>query len=60
MDREVQIKSGEIKAIPEEGIIKVSIIGRKNNVTSGLLYGFGGDIGGLGTSIGVFNPMFTT
>ncbi|MBW1766297.1 MAG: adenine deaminase, partial [Deltaproteobacteria bacterium] len=59
MDKEVQIKSGEIKAIPEEGILKISIIGRENNVTSGLLRGFGGDIGGLGTSIGVFNNIIS-
>jgi len=59
MDKKVQIKSGEIKAIPEEGIIKVSIIGREDNVTTGLLHGFGGDIGGLGTSIGVFNNFIS-
>ncbi len=57
MDKEIQINDGQLKAVPEEEIIKVSIVGRKNNVFTGLLHGFGGDIGGLGTSIGVYNNL---
>jgi adenine deaminase len=53
MDKEIPITGGEVKAMPEEGIIKVSVIGREGAAT-GLLHGFG-NIGGLGTSIGVFN-----
>jgi adenine deaminase len=53
MDKEIPITGGEVKAMPEEGIIKVSVIGREG-ASTGLLHGFG-NIGGLGTSIGVFN-----
>jgi adenine deaminase len=57
MDKEIRINSGEVKAVPEEGVIKVSIVGRENRAFTGLLHGFGGDIGGLGTSIGVYNNL---
>jgi len=56
MDKEIRINGGEVKAVPEEGIIKVSVVGR-GRVFTGLLHGFGGDIGGLGTSIGVYNNL---
>jgi len=59
MDRELRIKGGEVTAVPEEGIIKVSVIGRENKMATGLVHGFGGRIGGLGTSIGVFNNFVT-
>jgi len=55
MDKEIRIDGGQLRAIPEEGIIKVSLVSRENKVVTGLVHGFGGDIGGLGTSIGVFN-----
>ena len=55
MDKEIRIDKGQLKAMPEEGILKVSLISRGDNVITGLLHGFGGGIGGLGTSIGVFN-----
>ncbi len=55
MDKEIRITGGEVKAVPEEGIIKVSLICREDSILTGLLHGFGGNIGGLGTSIGVFN-----
>ena len=57
MDKKVRVDGGEVKAVPEEGIIKVSIVGRENRAFTGLLHGFGGDIGGLGTSIGVYNNL---
>ena len=57
MDKEIRINGGEVKAVPEEGIMKVSIVGRESRVFTGLLHGFGGDIGGLGTSIGVYSNL---
>lgn len=55
MDKQIPITGGEVKAVPGEGIIKVSVLGPEDRATTGLLHGFGRDIGGLGTSIGVFN-----
>ena len=53
MDKQFAIQNGTIRPDPGDGIIKVSVIRMVGNVTSGLLYGFGGQIGGLATSIGV-------
>ncbi len=53
MDKQFAIQNGTIRPDPGGGIIKVSVIRMDGNVTSGLLYGFGGQIGGLATSIGV-------
>ncbi|SPD75189.1 Adenine deaminase [uncultured Desulfobacterium sp.] len=59
MDKDIRITGGQVRAIPKEGIIKVSVLGPGDRITTGLLQGFGGDIGGLGTSIGVFNYFVT-
>ena len=53
MDKQFAIQNGTIRPDQEDGIIKLSVIRMDGNVTSGLLYGFGGQIGGLATSIGV-------
>ena len=53
MDKQFEIQNGSIIPDQKDGIIKVSVIRADGNVTSGLLHGFGGKIGGLATSIGV-------
>jgi len=53
MDKQFTIHNGTIRPDREDGIIKLSVIRMDGNVTSGFLYGFGGQIGGLATSIGV-------
>lgn len=55
MDMDILVNGGQVMADPEQGILKLSLIGPEDNIVSGLVHGFGGDVGGLGTSIGVFN-----
>jgi len=55
MDRQVKVENGAIIPEEKEGILKLSVIGPDSSVTSGLVYGFGDSIGGLATSLGVYN-----
>ncbi len=55
MDRQIKVEDGAIIPEKEEGILKLSLIGPDSGVTTGLVYGFGDNIGGLATSLGVYN-----
>jgi len=55
MDKEIRIEDGAVKPDQEEGIIKLSLVCPDGSVTTGLVHGFGDNIGGLATSLGVYN-----
>ena len=58
MDRPIRVENGIVRPEDEEGILKLSVIGPDSHVTTGLVYGFGDRIGGLGASLGVYNNQF--
>jgi len=55
MDLRVHVKEGIVIPEPKRGILKLSIIRPDGGVTTGLVHGFGDRIGGLATSLGVYN-----
>lgn len=55
MDRQVKVVNGAITPEEKEGILKLSVVGPDSSVTTGLVYGFGDRIGGLASSLGVYN-----
>ncbi len=55
MDLAVKVEKGVIIPGEKESILKLSLIGPDSSVTTGLVYGFGDSIGGLATSLGVYN-----
>jgi adenine deaminase len=55
MDKQVRVENGAIITEQESGIMKLSVIRPDSGVTTGLVHGFGDKIGGLATSLGVYN-----
>jgi len=55
MDLELTVQNGIIRPKHEEGIMKLSIVCPDGDLTTGLVHGFGSNIGGLATSLGVYN-----
>jgi adenine deaminase len=55
MDKEIRTEDGAVKPDQKEGIIKLSVVCPDGSVTTGLLHGFGDNVGGLATSLGVYN-----
>ncbi len=53
LDMDIDIKEGAIDPTKEVGIIKASVVHPDGGVITGLVHGFGDDIGGLSASIGV-------
>ncbi|SPD75113.1 putative Adenine deaminase [uncultured Desulfobacterium sp.] len=55
MDIRVMVEGGRIHPELKDGITRLSIIRPDGSVATGLVYGFGDNIGGLATSLGVYN-----
>ncbi|MBW2143043.1 MAG: adenine deaminase [Deltaproteobacteria bacterium] len=55
MDIEIDIQDGMVRPEREAGVMKLSVVCPDGSVTKGLVHGFGDRIGGLATSLGVYN-----
>ncbi len=55
MDRQIKVEDGTVRPNQEKGVMKLGVVRPDGGVTTGLVHGFGDSIGGLATSLGVYN-----